>query len=88
MTLGLGRSKQRSMLSRLVSVGRRIEDAALVAIFAGVVVLPLVEALGRPIRGFHIPGAAQYLRHLVLWLSFLGGLVVTRERKHLRVDDD
>ena len=73
------------MLERVTAGLRRVEDAVLVAIFAGVVVLPIIEALGRPIRGFHVPGAAQYLRQMVLWLSFLGGLIVTRERKHLRL---
>ena len=73
------------MRERILSGLRRLEDATLVAIFAGIVVLPIVEALGRPIRGFNIPGASAYMHHLVLWLSFLGGLVVTRERKHLRL---
>ena len=73
------------MYERVTAGLRRVEDAVLVAIFAGVVILPIVEALGRPIRGFHVPGAAQYMRHMVLWLSFLGGLIVTRERKHLRL---
>ncbi len=73
------------MIARITNGLRRLEDAVLVAIFAGVVILPIIEALGRPIRGFHIPGASQYLRHMVLWLSFVGGLVVTREHKHLRL---
>ena len=31
----------------------------------------------------HVPAGADYLQQIVLWLAFLGGLVATRERKHL-----
>lgn len=44
--------------------------------------LPLVEAVGRPL-GFHVSGAAGYLQQLTLWLTFVGGLVATRHRTHL-----
>ena len=47
------------------------------------IVLPIVEAAGRPL-GFSISGTADNL-HLVLWLTFLGGLLATREGKHLRL---
>ncbi len=73
------------MEARARDLLHRLENGVLVAIFAGVVLLPLVEAAARPIKGLHITGAAAYLQHLVLWLSFIGGLIVTRERKHLRL---
>lgn len=46
-------------------------------------ILPLVDALGRPLGGFSIPGSGTYRTQLTLWLAFLGGLLATRERKHL-----
>ena len=46
-------------------------------------VLPLVDVAGRAFGGFHVPGGASLLQQLVLWLAFVGGLVATRERKHL-----
>ena len=45
--------------------------------------LPLVDAVGRPLGGFHVPGSAAYVQQLTLWLAFVGGLLATRERKHL-----
>ena len=45
--------------------------------------LPLADALGRPLGGLHLPGAASYVQQLTLWLAFLGGLLATREGKHL-----
>jgi len=45
--------------------------------------LPLIDALGGPLGGFHIRGSSAYVQQLTLWLAFLGGLVATREGKHL-----
>ena len=39
--------------------------------------------LGRLLGGFFLPGAATYRSQLTLWLAFLGGLLATREAKHL-----
>lgn len=55
----------------------------LVAALACATLLPLIDAVGRPFGGFHVPGGAEYIQQLTLWLAFVGGLVTTRERKHL-----
>ncbi len=44
---------------------------------------PLIDAVGRPLGGFHVTGSAAYVQQLTLWLAFVGGLVATREKKHL-----
>lgn len=62
---------------------RRVEEGALIASLAFATLLPLIDALGRPLGGFHVPGGAAYLQQLMLWLAFLGGLLTTREGKHL-----
>ncbi len=74
-----------SLRARGLALLHRVEDAIVFAVFMGVILLPLVDAVGRPFGGFHVPGGATYLRHGVLWLSFLGGLLATRERKHLQL---
>ncbi len=61
----------------------RIEEGVLVLALAVATVLPLVDAVGRPLGGFHIPGSASYVQQLTLWLAFVGGLLATRESKHL-----
>lgn len=68
---------------KVVQVARRIEDGVLVAAFLVAIVLPLIDAVGRPLGGFHIPGNATYVQQLTLWLAFLGGLLAVRESKHL-----
>jgi C4-dicarboxylate transporter DctM subunit len=61
----------------------RCEDAVLVAALALATVVPLIDALGRPLGGFHIPGSALYVQQLTLWLAFVGGLAATRLGAHL-----
>ncbi|HUK64410.1 MAG TPA: TRAP transporter large permease subunit [Dongiaceae bacterium] len=46
-------------------------------------VLPLIEALGRHLGGFSVPGSSTYRPQLTLWLAFVGGLLATREGRHL-----
>ena len=69
--------------SRFVTGFRRIEGGVLVVAFLLSMVLPLVDALGRPFGGFAVPGSASYRSQLTLWLAFLGGLLAAREGKHL-----
>jgi C4-dicarboxylate transporter, DctM subunit len=68
---------------RLLGALHRLEDGVLVAALSGAALLPLVDAVGRPFGGFHVPGGAEYLQQLTLWLAFVGGLVTTREGRHL-----
>jgi C4-dicarboxylate transporter DctM subunit len=68
---------------KLKVAAERLEKGALVAAFLLAIVLPLVDTLGRPLGGLHVPGSASYLEQITLWLAFLGGLLAVREGKHL-----
>src|SRR5258705_8728589 len=70
-------------MQRVAKLLRGIEGGVLVAAFLLSMVLPLIDALGRPLGGFAIPGAASYRAQLTLWLALLGGLLAAREGKHL-----
>ena len=61
---------------------RWLEHALLIGALLAAAFLPLADTLGRPF-GLHVPAGADYLQQVVLWLAFLGGLVATRERRHL-----
>jgi tripartite ATP-independent transporter DctM subunit len=61
----------------------RAERVVLFAALALLTVIPLVDAMGRLVGGIHVPGGAVWVQHLTLWLAFVGGLVATREGKHL-----
>jgi C4-dicarboxylate transporter, DctM subunit len=60
-----------------------LEGGVLVVAFLISMALPLIDAIGRPLGGFGVPGAQAYRAQLTLWLAFLGGLLATRERRHL-----
>jgi len=68
---------------RVVTAVRRIEGGVLVAAFLLAMILPLVNAIGRPLGGFSIRGSESYRAQLTLWLAFLGGLLAAREGRHL-----
>jgi C4-dicarboxylate transporter, DctM subunit len=68
---------------RILAWLRGLEGGALIVAFLLSMVLPLIEAIGRPLHNFSVPGSASYRAQLTLWLAFLGGLLATRERRHL-----
>ena len=55
----------------------RHRAGVLVAAFLLLIAVPLVNFLGRPLAGFHLPGSATYTQQLTFYLAFLGGLVAT-----------
>jgi tripartite ATP-independent transporter DctM subunit len=63
----------------------RAEDAILIILLFLMALIPVIERLGRAWVGIGIPGATEYLRHLTLWIAFLGAVLATRENKHLRI---
>jgi tripartite ATP-independent transporter DctM subunit len=68
---------------RTGSLLHRLEGGVLVVAFLLSMAIPLVDALGRPFRGFTVPGSSEYRAQLTLWLALLGGLLAARERHHL-----
>jgi len=61
----------------------RAERVVLVTALALLALIPLADAVGRPLGGLHLPGGAAWVQQLTLWLAFVGGLAATREEKHL-----
>jgi len=68
---------------RVAAALHGIEGGVLVVAFLVSMLLPLIDALGRPLGGIAVPGSATYRSQLTLWLAFLGGLIASRERRHL-----
>jgi tripartite ATP-independent transporter DctM subunit len=65
-----------------------IENTVLAVSLLLMALIPVVEFFGRRWAGFGIPDAANYLRHLTLWVAFLGAMAATRENRHLRIVAD
>jgi C4-dicarboxylate transporter, DctM subunit len=59
------------------------EETILTATLSLVTILLLIDAVGRPLGGFHVPGKDEYVKQLTLWLAFIGGLAAAAQGKHL-----
>ncbi len=60
-----------------------LENTLAALALLAIVVLPLVELLSRPTLGTGIAGSIDFVRHLTLWIAFLGALLASRENRHL-----
>jgi tripartite ATP-independent transporter DctM subunit len=65
------------------ALSRRLEGGLFLAALAVATLLPLVEALGRPLRGLSVPGSAEWMRQATLFMAFLGALLAGRAAQHL-----
>ncbi len=66
-----------------MTVLKRGEETILTATLSLVTILLLIDAIGRPLGGFHVPGKDEYVKQLTLWLAFIGGLAAAAQGTHL-----
>lgn len=59
------------------------ENTATALALLGIVLLPIIEVVGRALVGIGVPGSIDYVRHLTLWVAFLGAMVAAKRGKHL-----
>ena len=69
--------------SKRLPLFHKIENTLAFVLLILVAVLPLLEALLRSLFHSGIPYISGYVQHLVLWISFVGGMITSRERRHL-----
>lgn len=60
-----------------------IENAAASAVLILVALVPTAEIIARTVFGTGIYGGAELTTHLVLWITFLGGAITSREGRHI-----
>ncbi len=70
-------------ISRYVN---RAEDILIEAVLFLMVAMVLAQILLRNIYQTGIPGGDDLIRHLVLWLGFLGAAIATRSSSHVKID--
>lgn len=68
---------------KLSAYAHETEKAVTALALLAIVLLPIIEVVGRAVIGIGVPGSIDYVRHLTLWIAFLGAAVATREEKHL-----
>lgn len=64
----------------------RVEDTLLVLLFGSLLTLAFAHILLRNLFAVTWLWADPLMRHLVLWSSFLGALIATRQERHIRID--
>ena len=60
-----------------------VERGLLAGALVAIVGLPLVEVAARPLDGIGIPGSIDLVRHLTLWIGFLGAVAAVPAGRHL-----
>jgi TRAP-type C4-dicarboxylate transport system permease small subunit len=72
--------------NRMLKIIALVEDAVISIMLCSMVLLVLVQIGLRDFYSTGIPGGAEMVRHLVLWVAFLGAGIAAREGKHIRID--
>ena len=71
------------MSNRIVAVLRKTENGFAFTTLILLSVFPLVEIVMRKFFASGIPGSSAYIQHLVVWATFFGGMVTSRQNNHL-----
>ena len=63
-----------------------VEDTVISFVLLSMILLVLVQIGLRNFYSSGISGGAEIVRHLLLWVAFLGAAIAARERKHIKID--
>ena len=78
-------SRNRSLPAKIETKLTRIESLVASGSMVIMLVLSLLEIVGRNFFHTGIPGASTLIQYLVLWVSFFGAVLAVRER-HIKID--
>jgi C4-dicarboxylate transporter, DctM subunit len=62
---------------------RILENTVAVVVLACLSVIPVLEIIARTCFKTGVYGSSDYVQHLVLWITFVGGMFASREKRHL-----
>ncbi|TFG64714.1 MAG: TRAP transporter large permease subunit [Spirochaetales bacterium] len=62
---------------------RKVENFISVGVLIVLSVIPFLEVIIRKVFKTGIPGSSDYVFHAVLWITFVGGMITSREKRHL-----
>ena len=74
------------LLSRLERVGRVAEDAVLVTILSGMILLAAGQIILRNLFNIGFIWGDEALRLMVLWIAVAGAVAASRNDKHITID--
>ena len=71
---------------RAEAAGRWLENAFLVTLFGGLMLLSVAQIAMRNVWSAGLPWADGLTRLAVLWLALIGAVAAARDRKHISID--
>jgi len=78
-------SRTEDTFSRLEKIGRAGEDAVLVIILGGMILLAAAQIIMRNVFNFGFIWSDEVLRMLVLWIALAGAVAASRGDRHINV---
>jgi TRAP-type C4-dicarboxylate transport system permease small subunit len=75
-----------SVVQRLERFGQYAENAALVIMLGGMVVLAVLQIVLRELFSTGFLWADELVKLTVLWLAMVGSIAATRDNRHIRID--
>lgn len=76
----------KKLLSGLDRVGRRLEDAALVLLLCGMMLLAVGQIVLREMFSTGFVWADELVKLMLLWLAMVGSIAASRDDRHIRID--
>ncbi len=64
---------------------RKVEDLFAAVLIFLLALIPFMEIFLRTVFKKGIPASDEYTTHLVLWITFVGGIITSREERHLSI---
>ncbi|MFQ5610089.1 MAG: TRAP transporter small permease [Woeseiaceae bacterium] len=74
------------LLTRLDTIGRLAENAALVILLSAMMLLAVGQIVLREIFETGFVWADELVKLMVLWLAMIGSIAAARENRHIRID--
>lgn len=71
------------MIKKTISLLRRTENSFAFVTLILLSIFPLVEIVMRKLFASGVPGSYAYIQNLVVWATFFGGMVTSRNNNHL-----
>ncbi len=81
-----GEGRQTGFLARADRLGQLAENAALVLVLSGMIVLAGLQIVLRNFLDSGIPWGDEALRLMVLWVAMLGAVAASRDNRHIAID--
>lgn len=76
----------KQLLDRLDRAGRFVENAALVVLLIGMILLAVGQVVMRELFSTGVVWADEAVKLLVLWIAMIGSVAAARDNRHIRID--